>query len=127
MRGNTATISLTAFRADWMTHMPMRGLCERYTISRDQVIRLKHVYGLPPRHDRRLRAKPIRQRDPTTTEIQQRCLEIQATWSEEVRLDRMVTKPQRFTVRRIEVPDGLELTDDAAANLHDDQHGVTEW
>lgn len=101
MRGNTATISLTAFRADWMTHVPMRALCERYTISRDQVIRLKHVWELPPRHDRRLRAKPIRQPDPTTTEIQQACLVIQATWSDEVREERMVTKSQPFTVKRI--------------------------
>ncbi len=69
MRGNTATISLTAFRGDWLTHMPMRALCERYTVSRDQVIRLKHHWDLPPRHDRKLRAKPKRAVDPTTTEI----------------------------------------------------------
>ena len=105
MRGNTATISLTAFRADWLTHMPMRALCERWTISRDQVIRLKHVWHLPPRHDRRLRAKPVRQRDPTTTEIQQACLLIQATWSEEVREDRRVTKSQPVSLRRIEMTD----------------------
>ena len=83
----------------------MRALCCRYTISRDQVIRLKHVWQLPPRHDRRLRAKPERQRDPTTTEIRQACLQIQATWSDEVRHDRTVTKPQPFLLRRIEIDD----------------------
>lgn len=101
MRGNTATISLTAFRADWMTHMPMRALCERYTVSRDQVIRLKHHWDLPPRHDRKLRAKPKRAIDPTTTEIQTRCLEIQATWTDEVRELRRVTKTQHVMLRRI--------------------------
>lgn len=103
MRGNTATISLTAFRADWLTHMPMRDLCTRYTVSRDQIIRLKHVWGLPPRHDRRLRAKPLRQRDPTQAEIRRACAAIQATWSEDVREDRRVTKTARFRLQRIEL------------------------
>lgn len=113
MRGNTATISLTAFRADWMTHMPMRALCERYTVSRDQVIRLKHHWDLPPRHDRKLRAKPKRAIDPTTTEIQLRCLEIQATWSDEVRELRRVIKTQGVILQR------LELTDDATRQAAD--------
>lgn len=103
MRGNTATISLTAFRTDWLTHLPMRELCIRYTITRDQVVRLKHHWQLPPRHDRRLRAKPKRVADPTTTEIQQRCLELQATWTEDVREQRRVIKTQHVTLRRIEL------------------------
>ena len=120
MRGNTATISLTAFRADWLTHMPMRALCERYTISRDQVVRLKHVWHLPPRHDRRLRAKPIRQRDPTPREIQQSCKDIQATWSEDVREDRRVIKSQPVSLKRI------EMTDEAWQE-HDSQAGEVQW
>ncbi len=105
MRGNTATISLTAFRGDWLTHMPMRALCERYTVSRDQVIRLKHHWDLPPRHDRKLRAKPKRAVDPTTTEIQTRCMEIQATWSDEVRELRRVIKTQHVALKRIPLDD----------------------
>lgn len=101
MRGVTATISLAAFRADWMTHMPMRALCDRWTISRDQVIRLAVVWHLPRRHDRKLRAKPVRQRDPTTTEIQQACMLIQATWSDDVREDRRVTKSQTVSLKKI--------------------------
>ncbi len=101
MRGDTATISLTAFRADWATHMPMRALCERWTISRDQVIRLAVVWELPRRHDRKLRAKPVRQRDPTTTEIRDACLQIQATWSDDTREDRRVTKTRHVSIQRI--------------------------
>lgn len=116
MRGQTATISLTAFRADWLTHMPMRLLCERWTITRDQVIRLKHVWGLPPRHDRSLRQKPARQRDPTTTEIQQACLRIQSTWTDEVREDRRVTKTSHVSLMRIplegEAREHVEYGDD---------------
>ena len=105
MRGNTSTISLTAFRADWNKHLPMRELCCRYTISRDQVIRLKHVWKLPPRHDRRLRAKPKRVSDPTTTTIQRMCLEIQSAWTEDVEEQRRVTKTQHYLLRRIELSD----------------------
>jgi hypothetical protein len=101
MRGITSTISVAAFHADWMTHMPMRALCERWTISRDQVIRLAVVWELPRRHDRKLRAKPVRQRDPTTTEIQQACIRIQATWSKDVEEDRRVEKSQAFSMKRI--------------------------
>lgn len=106
-RGNTATISVAAFRADWMTHMPMRALCERYAISRDQVIRLKHVWNLPPRHDRRLRVKPARQPDPTTTEIRLACLRIQATWDDVTREERCVNKSKPVTLMRVELTDDL--------------------
>lgn len=104
-RGVTATISVQAFRADWLTHMPMRALCERWTITRDQVIRLKHVWHLPPRHDRRLRAKPVRQPDPTPREITQACKEIQSRWTDEVREERRVTKTQPVSLVRIEMTD----------------------
>lgn len=113
MRGNTATISIAAFRGDWMTHMPMRALCDRYTITRDQVIRLAVVWELPRRHDRRLRQKPRRQADPTPREIAQACREIQARWSEEVREDRCVYKRQPVTLSRI------ELTDEARQALEE--------
>jgi hypothetical protein len=105
MRGNTATISLTAFHADWMTHIPMRVLCERWTISRDQVIRLAEVWDLPRRHDRKLRARQVRQRDPTPREIARMSREIQATWSEDTREDRRVIKTQHVSLRRIELTD----------------------
>lgn len=102
MQGNTATISVSAFRADWMQHVPMRDLCERYTVTRDQVIRLKFVWNLPPRHDRRLRAK-TRYVDPTPEEIAEACKRIQATWTDEVRLQRIVAKVQHVSVMRIEL------------------------
>jgi len=105
MAGVTATISVTAFRADWDTHMPMRALCERYTISRDQVIRLRDVWHLPLRNDRRLRFKPKRcdMHDPTPREIIQACKEIQAKWDARTREERAVIKTQTVNLRRIEL------------------------
>lgn len=102
MQGNTATISVAAFRADWLKHVPMRDLCDRYSITRDQVVRLKFVWQLPPRHDRRLRAK-TRYVDPTPEEIAEACKRIQSTWSDDVRENRSVAKVAHFSVRRIEL------------------------
>lgn len=105
MAGVTATISVTAFRADWMTHMPMRALCDRYTITRDQVVRLRDVWGLPLRNDRKLRWKPKRSeiRDPTPAEIEQAKAEIQARWDEHTRELRRVQKTQHVTLMRVEL------------------------
>ena len=102
-RGNTAVISLAAFKSEWLAHIPMCALCEKFSVSRDQVIRLKHVWHLPPRHDRRLRAKPARQKDPTPREIAQACKEIQATWSAAVREERCVYKSKPVTLMRVEL------------------------
>lgn len=113
MAGNTATINVSAFRADWAAHIPMRALCVRWTITRDQVIRLKHVWHLPPRHDRRLRAKPVRQPDPTPDEIAAYCREIQMGWDDQTREDRCMFKTQHVHMRRI------ELTDEARDALGD--------
>jgi hypothetical protein len=69
MRGNTATISVHAFRADWLSHVPIAELCVRYTVSKDQVIRLRDVWHLPLRIDRSLRFKPKRMPPPDAIEI----------------------------------------------------------
>lgn len=105
MAGVTATISVTAFRADWATHMPISALCERWTITKDQVLRLRDVWHLPLRNDRRLRFKPKRSemRDPTPREIVQACKEIQAKWDERTREERAVLKTQHVNLRRIEL------------------------
>jgi len=107
MAGVTATISVTAFRADWETHMPIAALCQRWTISKDQVLRLRDVWHLPLRNDRRLRFKPKRcdMRDPTPREIIQACKEIQAKWDARTREERAVIKTQHVNLRRVEMTD----------------------
>jgi len=117
MAGNTSTISVQAFSADWAAHLPMRALCERYTITRDQVVRLAVVWELPRRHDRALRWKPKRseQRDPTEDEIWNKLVfQIQATWDESTELQRRVTKPTVFELRPMRLPDDCKnFVDDA--------------
>jgi len=105
MAGITATISVQQFRKDWLDHKPISELCELYTITKDQVIRLRDVWALPLRHDRRLRAKPKRQRDPTPTEIEAACLRIQSRWDETTRENRAVYKTQHVSVRTVTLRD----------------------
>lgn len=115
MAGITATISVTAFRADWASHMPIAALCERWTISKDQVLRLRTIWNLPLRNDRRLRFRPDAgdYRDPTEDEIKAACLEIQSRWDENTRRLRLVTKPQPLELRPIETPpETRDLLDD---------------
>lgn len=107
MAGVTATISVVAFRADWDSHMPIAALCVRYSISKDQVIRLRDLWDLELRINRKLRYKPARgeTRDPTPSEIQQRCKEVQSRWDDRTRQERAVIKPRPVTLKRIEMTD----------------------
>lgn len=113
-RGNTATISVVAFRADWQSGLPIAVLCSSYSISRDQVVRLRDLWDLPLRHDRRNRKRQAgHRRDPTPEEIHQRCLEIQATWSDKVREERHWRKPQVWAVPIVQIPsDGASWPDE---------------
>lgn len=107
MAGNTATISVEQFRADWCAHTPIVQLCSAYSVTKDQVIRLRDLWQLPLRNDRRLRFKPERSRDPTPAEIRAATARIQATWDECTRAMRLVSKPQPVTTRRVPL-DGVE-------------------
>lgn len=104
-RGNTATINIVAFRAQWESHVPISALCTNFSCTKDQIIRLKGVYGLEPRHNRKLRFKPGRQRDPTPREIAQACREVQAGWDERTREDRRVIKTKHVQLLRVDMTD----------------------
>jgi hypothetical protein len=129
MAGNTATIDVARFRADWEAHVPIRALCISYTVSRDQVTRLKFVWGLPPRHDRALRWKPgreDREPDPDADEVAaseasldlapwvaDQVTAIHATWTDRTWEERRVQKTPEFKVARCEVPEEYrEMVDD---------------
>jgi hypothetical protein len=131
--GNTATIAVTAFRAQWVAHVPIRSLCQNFSVTRDQVTRLKFVWHLPPRHDRRLRAKPERQAPPTPEEVEAskaslslspaiaaRVTCVQATWDDRTRAERSVVKPPVFQMRPVQIPD-------EARDLFDDLNRESQW
>ncbi len=68
MPGNTATISVQAFRADWASGLTIAAICQRHTITKDQVVRLRDLWQCELRHDRRKRAKPEREPEPSADE-----------------------------------------------------------
>lgn len=121
MAGNTATIDIAQFRADWAAHVPIRALCISYTVSRDQVTRLKFVWNLPPRHDRSLRWKPgpeDREPDPDAAElaaseasldlapwVADQVTNAHATWTDREWEERRVEKTHHVTMARIEMPE----------------------
>jgi len=109
-RGNTATINVATFRADWVAGLPIAVLCTNYTISRDQVVRLRDIWELPLRHDRR-RRHVQRNGDPTPEQIAKRCLEVQATWDEATRQKRHWKQPMPWQVLEIELPENIDLDD----------------
>jgi hypothetical protein len=106
MAGNTATINVQAFRADWASHKPISWLCVAYTVTKDQVYRLRDHWHLPLRNDRRLRYKPERGRDPTPDEIAERAAAIRATWDADTEVRRRGATDQipAFDVPEVEVP-----------------------
>ena len=136
MAGNTATIDCATLRAQWSSYLPMGAICQHWTITVHQLVRLKGVWGLPPRNDRKRRYKPSRGErmlDPTPAELEAsensldlapmvaaRVTVVQATWSLEVRHDRQVNKPTPFTLARI------ELTDEVR-DFMDDLNDEAQW
>ena len=109
MAGNTATIDFATLKVQWASHSAMAAICTHWTITKDQLIRLKAVVPLPPRHDRRFRFKPKRSemRDPTPREIEQACKELQARWDAATEAARRVVKFRPLEVREIQTPDVL--------------------
>lgn len=107
MPGNTAAINFATLRVQWDSHSSMAAICSYWTISKDQLIRLRDVLPLPKRHDRRYRVKPARQRDPTTTEILQACLDIQAGWDDATRAARAGHKPEPLQLRVVPLPEDM--------------------
>ena len=122
MPGNTSTIDFSTLRMQWLQHIPMAGICEFHTISRDQLIRLRDVMPLAKRHDRKLRYKPVDNwRDPTdpvelaasedslalAPAIAERATCVSAYWDDSTRASRQVTKPKEFSLSTLEMSEEL--------------------
>jgi hypothetical protein len=110
MAGKTATIDLNLLRIQWDSHSAMVAICTHWTITKDQLIRLKGVVPLAPRHDRRFRFKPKRSecRDPTPAEIREATQRIRASWDAATEQERRVVKTQFFQLRSYSLPEELQ-------------------
>jgi hypothetical protein len=82
-----------------------------YTVTKDQVYRLRDHWQLPLRNDRRLRYKPVRGPDPTPAEIAERAAAIRASWDADTEARRrgVVERFPAFEVPEIRVPLAVRL------------------
>jgi hypothetical protein len=133
MAGDTSRIDIATLKLQWASHSSYAAICSFWTVTREQVIRLKHVVPLPPRHDRRLRFRPSRPEKPTPEEIaaSEASLDLapwvaaratceSALWTDEIRAQRQVTKPSVFSIQPVDVPDEMR-------NMFDDLNREGQW
>ena len=133
MRGDTTAIDVTTLRLQWSSHSSMAAICSFWTISKDQLIRLRDVHALPKRHSRSIRFKPERDnRPPPKAEeaasqatlslapaIEVRAAAVRATWTEAQRHARYWQRPSVFALPVVDAPFDLEDSDDDSARLQD--------
>ena len=123
MAGNTAAIDRATLEAQWSAYVPMAAICQFWTVSKDQLVRLRGAWNLPLRLDRKRRYKPSRAErmlDPTPEElaasenslalapmVAARATCESALWTDEIRAQRQAVQPTPFRLARIEVPGEL--------------------
>jgi hypothetical protein len=134
MAGDTSRIDIATLKLQWASHSSYAAICSFWSVSRDQVVRLRDVLPLPLRHDRRLRFRPPRSSDKPSPEeiaaseaslnlapwVAARTTCVTSKWTDEVRAQRQVTKPQMFSVRPVETPDD-------ARDMLDDLNRECQW
>jgi len=131
--GDTSRIDIETLRVQWGSHSSYAAICTYWTVTRDQLVRLRDVLPLPLRHDRRLRFRTPRSEKPSPQEIAAseasldlapwvaaRATNESVLWTEEVRAARQVTKPTLFQMRPVEMPEELR-------DVFDDLNRECQW
>lgn len=137
MAGNTARVDFATLRVQWQSTSSMFAICTHWSITKDQLVRLKAVAGLAPRLDRRARHRPDRQPSPSAAEIAAskaslafapfvaaRVTCVQATWDDKTRAERQVKKPTLFSVHEVPVPEEAREFVDKFNQMSASQGGV---
>ena len=131
MAGNTAAIDAATLRVQWSSYVPMGAICQHWTITVHQLVRLRVAWELPPRNDRKRRYKPSRDErllDPDADElaasessldlapmVAERVTVVHATWSPADWAERQAVKPEPFRLARFATPDeARDLVDEPA-------------
>jgi len=124
--GDTSRVCIETLKVQWGSHSSYAAICSFWTITKDQLVRLRNVVPLPLRNDRRLRFRPNGHERPTPEEIAAseasldlapmvaaRATNESALWTDEIRLQRQVTKPTMFRMEPVQTPEELrEAVDD---------------
>ena len=133
MAGDTSRIDIATLKLQWASHSSYAAICSFWSVSRDQITRLRDVLPLPLRHDRKLRYRPPRSEKPSAAEIAAseaslnlapmvaaRATCVSVHWTEEVRALRRVSKPQPLRLEPGEMPEELR-------DVFDDLNRECQW
>jgi hypothetical protein len=112
--GRRPEANTALFRADWHGGLLVAEICQKHTLTKDQVVRLRISLELPPRLDRSARRRVSVEPVPSEEEIARRAAEIRAGWTDDVHLKRMgiVEKPY-------EIPTDVETPPDFDPRWYD--------
>lgn len=127
MAGDTSRIDIATLKLQWSSHSSYAAICSYWTITKDQLVRLRDVLPLPLRTDRKLRYRPPRSMEhPSPAELRAseeslslapmiaaRATCVTIHWTEEVRASRRVSKPEVLRLDVVETsPDIRDMCDD---------------
>jgi hypothetical protein len=107
-------ISLEVFKSDWAEGLMIAEMCQRHTLTKDYVVRLRVKLGLPPRLDRSARRRTVSFSMPTPEEIKQRAEEIKRGWDEDTEKRRRGHVDQPY-----EIPSDVETPEDFDPGWYD--------
>lgn len=97
------------FRADWQVGLLITEICQRHTMTKDQVVRLRVRLDLPPRLDRSARKRAPPFSVPDEDEIASRVAAIKAGWSDSTRLKRAGIEEKPYEIPTgVETPEGFD-------------------
>ena len=131
MAGDTSKVCIKTLKIQWASHSSYAAICEFWTVTKDQLVRLRNVVPLPLRNDRKKRFRPQRAERPSPEEIAAseaslslapmvaaRATSVTANWTDEIRALRQVTKPTMFRMEPVEVPEEMsDVVDDLNRGL----------
>lgn len=112
---STASVQISLFKTDWHSGLMISDICQRHTLSRDQVVRLRVSLDLPPRMDRGNRGGREPRSVPTPQEIAERSAEVRLKWTPEVERRRRGL-PEDW---HYEIPQGVETPEDFDPQWYD--------
>jgi hypothetical protein len=105
--GSTTSVQISLFRADWSNGFLISEICQRHTLTKDQVVRLRVGLELPPRLDRAARLRRHTPPPPTPDQIKERAAAIREGWDEDTE------RRRRGAIERpYEIPWGVETPPD---------------
>lgn len=106
---NWRTVDREQFTRDWNENLTIQEICEKHSLTKDQVIRLRDVFACPKRMNRKLRRKPLKSADPTPEYIEKCCIILRNSWTRREERWRRKYVPEWNVMEAGKVPGGPPL------------------